>query len=151
MNSRFRDASLFYRGMNTGRYNGTRLEFNFERIQGEERSLIVSTAVFFSRSLGRVRSEILSNYRSSKIILFGRTGVKKRKSWNDRGYEKWNSGEIIASRYDTRVDFTDDGARRFALTRARNEITPGIEIPARNQSETILDFNPRVTNEPIIT
>lgn len=76
---------------------------------------------------------------------------KKKKKLKYRGYEKWNSGEIIASRYDTRVDFTDDGARRFALTRARNEITPGIEIPARNQSETILDFNPRVTNEPIIT
>lgn len=58
---------------------------------------------------------------------------------------------IIARLDDTRVDFTNDGARRFALTRARNEITPSIEIPARNQSETILDFNPRVTNEPIIT
>lgn len=51
------------------------------------------------------------------------------------------------------VDFTmSDGARRFAPTRARNEITSSIEIPARNQrDETILDFNPRVTNEPIIT
>lgn len=98
--------------------------------------------------------KILPNYPSEESSHFVRgSRVKSKHGVETNARDETHSRCAHCSAMILGVDFTmSDGARRFAPTRARNEITSSIEIPARNQrDETILDFNPRVTNEPIIT